>query len=288
MFKALDKRWLALIVLMLGDLMIVLDSTVVNIALPSIRADLGFTETSLVWVVNAYLLTFGGFLLLGGRLGDIFGARRVLLIGLALFTFASLVCGLANSREMLVIARAIQGIGGAVVSAVALSLIMNLFTEERERVRAMALFGFVMAGGGIVGVLLGGVLTGAINWNSIFLINIPIGIAVMILCWKLLPHSKRENQPAHLDIAGATTVTVSLLLAVYAIVNGNAAGWLSMETLSLLGAAFILFAAFLWIESRVKAPLMPLHIFRNRNLSTANVVGMFWAAGMFAWFFVAA
>src|SRR5215467_13879140 len=182
-------RWLALIVLCLGSLMIVLDSTIVNVALPSIRADLGFTPTALAWVVNAYLLTFGGFLLLGGRLGDLFGHRRLFLIGIAIFTLASLCCGLAQSQAMLVGARAVQGIGGAIVSAVGLSLTMNLFTEPAERARAMGFFGFVAAGGGSIGVLLGGVLTGALNWHWIFLVNLPIGIAVCVATVLVLPAS---------------------------------------------------------------------------------------------------
>src|SRR6266496_2811427 len=181
------KRWLALYVLCLGDLMIVLDSTIVNVALPSIRDDLGFSETSLAWVVNAYLLTFGGFLLLGGRLGDLFGHRRLFLIGISLFTLASLGCGLANSKEALIVARAVQGLGGAVVSALALSLIINLFTKPDERAKAMGVFGFVAAGGGSIGVLLGGILTDTLDWHWIFLVNIPIGIAVFALCLVLLP-----------------------------------------------------------------------------------------------------
>src|SRR6202795_1226514 len=185
----MDKRtrWLALLVLCAGDLMIVLDSTIVNVALPSIQADLGFSGTSLAWVVNAYLLTFGGFLLLGGRLGDLFGHRRMFLVGIAFFTAASIACGLSTTQGLLVAARAIQGIGGAVVSAVALSLIMNLFTEPAERARAMGIFGFVMAGGGSIGVLLGGLLTDALDWHWIFLVNLPIGAAVFALCLVLLP-----------------------------------------------------------------------------------------------------
>ena len=180
-------RWLALLVLCCGDLMIVLDSTIVNVALPSIRADLGFTETSLAWVVNAYLLTFGGFLLLGGRLGDLFGHRRMFVGGIALFTVSSLACGLAGSQEVLVIARAVQGLGGAVVSAVALSLIMVMFTEPGERAKAMGIFGFVLSGGGTVGVLLGGILTDVLSWHWIFLVNVPIGIAVYMTSLRLLP-----------------------------------------------------------------------------------------------------
>jgi EmrB/QacA subfamily drug resistance transporter len=282
------KRWLALIVLCCGDLMIVLDTTIVNVALPSIREDLGFSETSLAWVVNAYLLTFGGFLLLGGRLGDLFGHRRLFLIGIVLFTAASLACGLAGSQGVLVAARAIQGLGGAVVSAVALSLIMTMFTEAGERAKAMGVFGFVAAGGGSVGVLLGGVLTDALNWHWIFLVNIPIGVAVFAFCRVLLPAGRGPATPGRLDVAGAVTVTASLMLAVYAIVNGNEAGWTSAQTLGLLGAAAVLMALFLMIEARVRSPLMPLGLFRLRNVATANVVGVLWAAAMFAWFFLSA
>src|SRR4051794_7615947 len=196
-------RWLALIVLCLGDLMIVLDGTIVNVALPSIRDDLGFTETSLAWVVNAYLLTFGGFLLLGGRLGDLFGQRRMFLIGIALFTAASLACGLAGSQATLVGARAVQGFGGALVSAVALSLIMTLFTEPAERAKAMGVFGFVISGGGTIGVLLGGVLTDTLSWHWIFLVNIPIGIAVYALSLRLVPDVHGEAKERRLDVAGA-------------------------------------------------------------------------------------
>jgi EmrB/QacA subfamily drug resistance transporter len=281
------SRWLALIVLCLGDLMIVLDGTIVNVALPSIREDLGFSQESLAWVVNAYLLTFGGFLLLGGRLGDLFGHRRLFLIGITLFTAASLACGIANSQETLVVARAVQGLGGAVVSAVALSLIMTLFTEPAERAKAMGVFGFVLSGGGTAGVLLGGIITDTLAWNWIFLINLPVGIAVFALALALLPGGP-GFATGRVDIAGAVTVTTSLILAVYAIVNGNDAGWTSFQTLGLLGAAVALMATFLVIELKVSAPLMPLGLFRIRNVSTANVVGVLMAAGLFAYFFLSA
>ena len=282
------RRWLALMVLCLGDLMIVLDTTIVNVALPSIRTDLAFTETSLVWVVNAYMLTFGGFLLLGGRLGDLFGQRRIFLVGLVIFTLASLGCGLAATQGLLIAARAVQGVGGAIVSAVAMALIVNLFTEPGERAKAMGIFGFVMAGGGSVGVLLGGVLTAAFDWHWIFLVNLPIGGAVFALCLWLLPAARGSAAGARLDIAGALTVTVSLMLAVYGIVNGNEAGWTSGQTLGLIGGAAALFLLFLAIEAIVPAPLMPLGLFRHRNLATANAVGVLWAAAMFAWFFISA
>ena len=238
--------------------MIVLDATIVNVALPSIRADLGFTEESLAWVLNAYLLTFGGFLLLGGRLGDLFGHRRLFLSGISLFTLASLACGLSTSQNMLIAARAVQGLGGAVVSAVALSLLLPLFQEPAERTKAMGFFGFVMAGGGSIGVLLGGVLTDALSWHWIFLVNIPVGIAVFALCLPLLPADASTRARGPVDVGGAVTITAALILAVYAIVNGNGNGWLSAETLGLLGAAVVLFGVFLTIESRVAAPLVPL------------------------------
>jgi EmrB/QacA subfamily drug resistance transporter len=278
-------RWFALYVLCLASLMIVLDTTIVNVALPSIRADLGFSQTSLAWVVNAYLLTFGGFLLLGGRLGDLFGHRRLFLAGITLFTLASLGCGLAQSQEFLVTARAVQGLGGAVASAVSLSLMMNLFTEPADRAKAMGVFGFVAAGGGSIGVLLGGILTDSLDWHWIFLVNLPIGVLVYVLSLRLLP-SARSRAAGRLDVAGAVTVTASLMLAVYAIVNGNQQGWTSTQTIGLLGGALALLALFLGIEARVGSPLVPLGLFRLRNVATANAVGVLWAASMFAWFFL--
>jgi EmrB/QacA subfamily drug resistance transporter len=286
----LDRRtrWLALYVLCLGDLMIVLDSTIVNVALPSIKADLGFSSTSLAWIVNAYLLTFGGFLLLGGRLGDLFGHRRLFLIGISLFTVASIACGVSTSQTLLVSSRAVQGLGGAIVSAVALSLMMNLFTEPAERAKAMGVFGFVMAGGGSLGVLLGGVLTDTLSWHWIFLVNVPIGVAVYALSLRLVPEAGGSKATGPVDIAGAVTVTASLMLAVYAIVKGNDVGWTTGRTIGLLSAAAVLMVVFLGIESRVSSPLVPLRLFKLRNVATANVVGIFWAAGMFAWFFLSA
>jgi EmrB/QacA subfamily drug resistance transporter len=266
-------RWYALIVLCMGTLMIVLDTTIVNVALPSIRDDLGFSPTSLAWVVNAYLLTFGGFLLLGGRLGDLFGHRRLFLAGITLFTVASLCCGLATSQGLLVSARAVQGVGGAIASAVSLSLMMNLFTEPADRAKAMGVFG---------------ILTDTLDWHWIFLVNLPIGVAVVLLSLRLLPGGSGRAGSGRLDVAGAVTVTAALMLAVYAIVNGNQNGWLSAETLGLLAGAVALLALFLGIESRVGAPLVPLGLFKKRNLATANVVGVLWAGAMFAWFFLSA
>jgi EmrB/QacA subfamily drug resistance transporter len=287
MSVSLDKRWLALYMLCAGELMIVLDTTVVNVALPSIQADLGFTDTALVWVVNAYMLTYGGFLLLGGRLGDLYGRRRLFLSGITLFTVASVVCGVSASQPVLVAARAVQGLGGAVVSAIALSLIMNLFSETAERAKAMGIYGFVCAGGGSLGVLAGGALTSVLSWHWVFLVNVPIGIAVYAFCASLLQaDAERTHEP--LDVWGALTVTASLMLAVYGIVEGNEAGWLSLQTVGLLGGAVALLVAFLVIETRVAHPLMPLRLFRVRSVAAANVLGVFWAASMFAWFFISA
>jgi EmrB/QacA subfamily drug resistance transporter len=280
-------RWLALYVLCLATLMIVLDVSIVGVALPSIREDLGFSETSLAWVVNAYLLTYGGFLLLGGRLGDLFGQRRLFLIGISLFTVASLACGLSTTQGMLVASRGVQGLGGAVASAVSLSLMVNLFTEPGERAKAMGIFGFVASGGGSIGVLLGGIITDLISWHWIFLVNVPIGIAVVILSLRLLPEVNIPSS-ARLDVWGAVTVTASLVTAVYAIVNANEKGWTSAQTLGLLAVALVLFGVFLVIEVTVDSPLVPLALFKQRNLATADVVGVLWAGAMFAWFFLTA
>jgi len=283
-----SRRWLALIVLCLGELMICLDATIVNVALPSIRMDLGFTQTSLVWVVNAYLLTFGGFLLLGGRLGDLYGARRLFLIGIVAFTAASLACGLARSQQPLIWARAVQGLGGAVVSAVALSLITNMFTEPAERAKAMGVYGFVCSGGGSIGVLLGGALTSSLSWHWIFLVNLPIGVFVYVLCSLLVPPTRQRPGGGRLDVAGAVIVTTALLMAVYAIVNGNEAGWSSRQSLGLLTGAVGLLAVFLVVEARVPEPLVPLGLFRSRSITIANIGAVLWAAAMFVWFFITA
>jgi EmrB/QacA subfamily drug resistance transporter len=282
-------RWLALYTLCAASLMIVLDATIVNVALPSIRDDLGFNESSLAWVVNAYTLTFGGLLLLGGRLGDLYGPRKLFLFGIALFTVASLVCGLSTSQGMLIAARAIQGIGGAVASAVSLSLMLALFTAPADRAKAMGLFGFVASGGGSIGVVLGGVLTDAINWHWIFLVNLPIGGAVVFLTLRLIPNtSGSAAEGRSLDIGGAITVTGALMVAVYAVVNGNADGWTSGSTLGRFAVAIVLFISFIVIETHVNSPLMPLGMFRRRNLSVASVAGILWAGAMFAWFFLSA
>jgi EmrB/QacA subfamily drug resistance transporter len=283
-----DRRWPALIVLCLGVLMIVLDTTIVNVALPSIKMDLHFGDTALAWVVNAYMLTYGGFLLLGGRLGDLYGHRRLFLLGIGLFTLTSLACGLSTTQAALVVARSVQGLGGAVVTSVALSLIMDLFTEPADRAKAMGVYGFVCAGGGSLGAMLGGVLTSSLSWHWIFLVNLPIGAAVVLMSLRLLPAAPGTAASRHLDVFGAVTVTAALMLAVYAIVNGSQSGWLSPRTLGQLAVALALLLMFLWIETRVHVPLMPLRLFKLRNLSVSNGVGVLWAAAMFAWFFLSA
>ena len=273
------KRWLAFYLLCAGEFMVVIDTTIVNVALPSIQTSLAFSEAALVWVVNAFMVTYGGFLLLGGRLGDYYGQRRLFVLGTALFTVASLVCGLASTQWLLVSARAVQGLGGAAVSAIALALIMNLFSDAADRAKAMGIYGFVCAGGGSVGVLAGGVLTSALGWNWVFLVNLPIGALVCAFCFTLLAPDRVQAAAGRLDVWGAVTVTAASTLAVYAIVNGS---------YGLLAVAAALFAAFLAIESRVRDPLMPLRLFRVRSVAVANVLGVLWAAAMFAWFFISA
>ena len=282
------SRWLALCVLCLGSLMIVLDATIVNVALPSIKEDLGFSNESLVWVSDAYLLTFGGFLLLAGRLGDLFGGRRLFVAGITLFTVASCACGLAQSQGVLIAARAVQGVGGAAASAVGFALVMTLFTEDRDRAKAMGVMGFVAAGGGSLGVVLGGVLTDALDWHWIFLVNLPIGAAVVVLSLLLVPGGRGLATSSRIDLRGAATVTGALLLAVYAIEDGNRAGWGSLQTIGFLAGSAVLLFAFVLVESRVDEPLVPLSLFRLRNLTSANAAGVLWAGAMFAWFFLAA
>ena len=282
------SRRVALIVVCLGSLMIVLDTTIVNVALPSIRESLGFSLTSLAWVVNAYTLSFGGLLLLAGRLGDVFGRRRLFMAGVALFTAASLACGLSGTPAILIGARAVQGFGAAIVSAVSLSIITSLFVESTERAKAMGVFGFVAAGGGSIGVLIGGVLTGLFNWHWVFLVNVPIGVGVYALSLRVLPAGEGRGANDRLDVKGALIVTSALLAGVYGVVNADQAGWLSSQTLSLLGSAVALLVAFIVAEARTTFPLVPLRLFRRRNLAMANVVGILWAATLFAWFFLSA
>jgi EmrB/QacA subfamily drug resistance transporter len=281
------RRWLALLLVCAAQLMIVLDGTIVNVALPAIQDSLGFSETSLSWVVNAYLLTFGGFLLLGGRAGDLFGRRRVFAFGLALFTFASLLCGLAGSQGLLVAARALQGIGGAIIAPAALSIIITTFKDPRERARAMGIWGFVVSGGASIGVLLGGVLTQTMGWPWIFFVNIPVGLAAFALCGPLLDPDPRPDLSGGFDLPGAFLVTASLVAAVYAIVG--AANNPPFLTALLLLAAATLMAGFLVVERRTKDPLVPPGVFaRSPNLAASNLVMALAVVGMVGWFFFSA
>jgi EmrB/QacA subfamily drug resistance transporter len=286
--QAADRaRWLALIVLCVGMLMIILDSTVVNVALPSIQHDLGFSQPNLAWVVNAYLITFGGLLLLAGRLGDLIGRKNVFMVGLALFTLASLLCGLAQSQGMLIAARFVQGIGGALTSAVILGMVVTMFPKPREQARAIGVYSFVASAGASLGLLLGGVVTQSINWHWIFFINIPIGIATGLFALRLVAADK--NPPGltwRVDIAGAVLVTASLMLAVYTIVKASDYGWGSGRTLGFGAATLALLVAFVLRESRAKDPLIPLRMFRSRNVSGANLVQLLMVASLFGMFFL--
>jgi EmrB/QacA subfamily drug resistance transporter len=285
-----DKnRWIALYVLCTGVLMIVLDVTVVNVALPSVQDDLGFSQSSLAWVVNAYLIAFGGLLLLAGRLGDLLGRKRVFLVGLGVFTVASLLCGLAQSQEVLVGARFVQGVGGAMTSAVVLGMIVTMFPEPGEQARAIGVYAFVASAGGSVGLVAGGVLTQSINWHWIFFVNIPIGIATAVLALRLLEREKGIGWSKGADIPGAVLITSCLMLGVYTIVKPAAEdGWGSGAALGLGAATLVLLAAFLVREATARNPLIPLRIFRSRNVSGANVIQALTVAGMFGMFFLGA
>jgi EmrB/QacA subfamily drug resistance transporter len=283
------SRWIALYVLCTGVLMIVLDVTVVNVALPTIQDDLGFTQSSLAWVVNAYLIAFGGLLLLAGRFGDLIGRRTIFLAGLFVFTAASMACGLAQSQEVLVIARFVQGIGGAMTSAVVLGMIVTMFPEPGEQARAIGVYAFVASAGGSIGLLAGGVLTQAINWHWIFFINVPIGIATAVLALRLLHKDEGIGLDKGSDIPGAILITSSLMLGVYTIVKPAAEnGWGSGEALGLGAGSLALLVAFIAREATARTPLVPLRIFRSRNVTGANIVQALTVAGMFAMFFLGA
>jgi len=281
------KRWIALYVLCVGMLMIVLDITVVNVALPSIQSDLGFSQSSLAWVVNAYLIAFGGLLLLSGRFGDILGRKTIFMAGLGVFTVASLLCGVAQSQEMLVAARFIQGVGGAMTSAVILGMIVTMFPEPREQAKAIGVYAFVASAGGSVGLLAGGVLTESINWHWIFFINIPIAIATAAMAMRLLARDDGIGFGGGADVLGAVLITSSLMLGVYTIVKPAAElGWGSGQTLALAAVSLVLLVAFVLREARTGNPLIPLRIFRSRNVSGANVIQALSVAGMFGMFFM--
>jgi EmrB/QacA subfamily drug resistance transporter len=283
-----QKRWPALYVLCVGMLMIVLDVTVVNVALPSIQDDLGFSQSNLAWVVNAYLIAFGGLLLLAGRLGDLVGQRRIFLIGLAIFTGASLLCAVAQSQGMLIGARFVQGAGGALTSAVILGMIVTMFPERGEQARAIGAYTFVAVAGGTIGLLVGGALTQAISWHWIFFVNVPIGIATGLLAMRLVEGRPGIDLARGADLPGAVLLTSGLMLGVYTILHVTEAGWTSTETLGLGALSLALLAAFLVRQARVADPLMPLRLFRSRNVAGANVVQALLVVGMFGLFFLGA
>ena len=281
------NRWIALYVLCAGMLMIVLDVTVVNVALPSIQDDLGFSQSSLAWVVNAYLIAFGGLLLLAGRFGDILGRKSIFMAGLAVFTVASLLCGLAQSQEVLVGARFVQGVGGAMTSAVILGMIVTMFPQPREQAKAIGVYGFVASAGGSIGLLAGGVLTQSINYHWIFFVNIPIAIVTAALAMRLIERDKGIGFGDGADIPGAVLITSSLMLGVYTIVKPAAEyGWGSGRALGLGAVSLALLLAFVVREARTANPLIPLRIFRARNVSGANVIQALTVAGMFGLFFL--
>ncbi len=282
------RHWLALYVLCVGMLMIVLDATIVNVALPSIREDLGFSQNGLAWVVNAYLIAFGGLLLLSGRIGDLIGQRRVFLAGLGVFTGASLLCALSQSQGLLIGARFVQGVGGALTSAVILGMIVTMFPEPRERAKAIGIYTFVAVAGGSVGLLLGGVLTETINWHWIFFVNVPIGVATALLAIRLVPGREGLGLAAGADLPGAALLTAGLMLGVYTILGVAGEGWGSTQTLALGAVTIGLLGVFVARQARVANPLMPLRLFRSRNVSGANVVQALLVVGMFGMFFLGA
>jgi EmrB/QacA subfamily drug resistance transporter len=267
--------------------MIVLDVTIVNVALPSIQADLRFSQAGLAWVVNAYLIAFGGLLLLAGRLGDLAGRRNVFLVGLGVFTTASLACGLAQAQWMLVAARFVQGIGGAFTSAVILGMIVMLFPEPREMAKAIGVYAFVASAGGAVGLLAGGILTQAINWHWIFFVNLPIGIATAVLSVRVIPHDRGNGLRGGADIAGALLITGAMMLAVFTVVKPAAEdGWLAAPTLVSGAVSVALLAGFLLRQRTTATPLMPLRMLASRNIAGANLIQLFSVAGMFGMFFL--
>jgi EmrB/QacA subfamily drug resistance transporter len=281
-------RWLALYVLCAGMLMIVLDATIVNVALPSIQDDLGFSQSNLAWVINAYMIPFGGLLLLAGRMGDLLGQRRVFLVGLTIFTCASLVCAVSQGQEMLIGARFIQGIGGALASAVILGMIVTMFPEPASQAKAIGVYGFVASAGGSIGLLLGGVLTDAISWHWIFLINLPIGIAVAYMAKRLVANPDGIGLSEGADFPGALLLTSSLMLGVFTILQIEKWGWGDSRTLILSATSAVLLALFVFRQARIANPLMPLRLFRSRNVAGSNVLQALLVAGMFGMFFLGA
>ncbi len=282
------QRWIALYVLCVGMLMIVLDATIVNVALPSIQDDLGFSQSNLAWVVNAYLIAFGGLLLLAGRLGDLVGQRRVFLAGLAVFTSASLLCAIAQSQGVLVGARFVQGVGGALTSAVILGMVVTMFPEPREQARAIGVYTFTAVAGGSVGLLLGGVLTEALNWHWIFFVNLPIGVATGVYALRVVEDRPGIGLKQGADLPGAVLLTGGLMLLVYAIVDAGEQGWGSAQTTGLGAVSLALLIAFVARQARVATPLMPLRLFRSRNVTGANAVQALMVVGLYGMFFLGA
>jgi EmrB/QacA subfamily drug resistance transporter len=281
------NRWIVLVVVCLAQFMVVLDATIVNVALPSIQADLGFSRADLQWVVNGYTLLFGGFLLLGGRAGDLVGRRRIFLIGVTLFSAASLLCGLAQNSEMLIAARALQGLGAALVSPSALAIITTTFEDGPDRTKALGVWAAIASGGAAFGLLLGGILTETLSWEWIFFVNVPVGAGAAALALRYVPESRAPVRPDTFDVAGAVSVTSGLIVLVYAIVKAESFGWGSARTLGLFAVAIALLTAFVIIERRSPAPLVRLGIFRIRSLTVANLVLFGVAGGLFANFFFA-
>jgi EmrB/QacA subfamily drug resistance transporter len=279
--------WLVLVIVGIAQFMVILDATIVNVALPSIQRGLHFSPESLQWIVNAYTLAFGGFLLLGGRAADLIGRRRLFLLGILLFSAASLMNGLAGSAGVLVAGRALQGLGGALVSPAALSVLTTTFAEGRDRTTALGVWSAVAVGGGAIGLLLGGVLTSAFSWQWVFFVNVPVGVIAILLALRFVPESRVENARGGVDIAGAVSVTGGLVLLVYALVNAQTAGWISLTTLGLSAIAVALLAAFVWLELRLRHPLIRLGIFRMRSITGSNLAMLLVSAGMFALFYFA-
>jgi EmrB/QacA subfamily drug resistance transporter len=278
------RRWVALAVVCMGQLMMVLDATIVNVALPSMQRDLGFSQANLAWVIDAYMIAFGSFLLLAGRLGDLFGRKRMFLTGLVLFTLASVACGLADSQAVLIAARFVQGLGGAVASAAVLALLVTEFPQPHERTIAMSVYTFIVSGGGSIGLLAGGVLTQSVSWHWIFFINVPIGIVTFVLGRALITETERLPGGRSIDVIGSLLVTVALMLGVYAIVKASQYGWVSAHTLGFGAAALALLAVFVWVESRLANPMFPLRILRVPGLAASSVVRGFLITGMYSTF----
>ncbi len=279
------NRWLVLVIACLAQFMVVLDNTIVNVALPSVQRGLDFSPANLQWVVNAYTLIFGGFLLLGGRAADLLGRQRLFIVGVALFASASLLNGFAQSSTMLIVGRGLQGLGGAMVSPAALSIIMTTFQDTGERTRALGVWSAIAAGGAAFGLLLGGILTDLISWRWNFFVNVPVGIATVMLALRYVPESRADLGHRRFDAVGATTVTAGLLAIVFGIVKAQAWGWGSGKTLGVLGFGALLLVFFVFLESRSPAPLVKLSIFRIRSIATANVAMMLVASALFGMFF---